>query len=57
VGLLVLGHVLWTSFFIGVTFTYQHLQQKFMEEMSVQHLFEYGVLTLLFVKLLGGMAN
>jgi Ni,Fe-hydrogenase I cytochrome b subunit len=57
VGILILYHVHWTGFFIGVVFTSQHLQQKFMEEMCMHHLFEYAVLTLLLVKLLGGMAN
>ncbi len=57
VGLLVLYHVHWTCFCIGVASISQHLQQKFMEEMHMHHLFEYGMLTLLLAKLLGGVAN
>jgi len=57
VGLLVLYHVPWTSFYIGVVSTSQHLQQRFMEEMSMRHLFESGVLTLLLARLMGGVAN
>jgi hypothetical protein len=35
VGLLVLSHVPWTSFYISVAFTYQHLHHRFMEEMNM----------------------
>ncbi len=56
-GLLILSHVHWTGFCTGVASTSQHLLQKFMEEMRMHHLFEYGVLTLLLAKLLGGVAN
>jgi hypothetical protein len=44
-------------FCIGVASTSQHLQQKFMEEMIMHHLFKYGVYTLLLAKLLGGVRN
>jgi len=57
VALSILYHVHWTGFCIDVTSTSQHLQLKFMEEMSMHHLFEYGVLTLLLTKPLGGVAN
>jgi hypothetical protein len=57
VGLLILYHVHWIGFCISVVSTSQHLMQKFMEEMHMHHLFEYAVLTLLLVKLLGGVVN
>jgi hypothetical protein len=57
VGLLALYQVHWTGFCIGVASISQHLQQKFMEEMRMHHLFEYEVHTLLLAKLLAGVAN
>jgi hypothetical protein len=38
-----LYHVHWTGFCIGVASISQHLQQKFMEDMHMHHLFEYVV--------------